>query len=191
MVASQSLGFNLLWPTLALGKATHQVRVPTGHLDRPPWDPPILVRPWQAGQLSPGSSSTFSRGMSSSRYGSGPWAGPPPARSGAANRSPGKCKELLRPHFWWQLWRAVDKHETRSHSTQGGWGKARKSYEPRQHMAAPASQEKAALTTKASAEFFWGHLPSAVTLPRGHKRSRQVRELPYDTLCPRSGSAFP
>lgn len=50
-------------------------------------------------------------------------------------------------------------------------------------MAAPASQEKAAPTTRASAEFFWGHLPSVVALPWGHKGSRQVKELFYDTLC--------
>lgn len=43
----------------------------------------------------------------------GPCAGPLPARSGAVNTSPGKCGELLRPHFWLQLWREWGKGESR------------------------------------------------------------------------------
>lgn len=43
----------------------------------------------------------------------GPCAGPLPARSGAVNTSPGKCGELLRPHFWLQLWRERGKGESR------------------------------------------------------------------------------
>lgn len=45
MVASQSLGLNLLWPTPALEKPTSWVRVPTGHLAWPPWDQPIFEGP--------------------------------------------------------------------------------------------------------------------------------------------------